>query len=469
MAESASSLDKNSLGFWELLFQSISHISPIGAMIANMTAIAAYAGRAMPMVFIFAAIAFGFLLIILVQFSQRVVSAGGFYGYVRAGLGARWGTRSGWLMVLTYWMVVNFASLFAAGVLIPQTAAYFFGVHLPTWTWLPLMVGVQGAVWGMAYLGIKTSLRYSMTTMAVGAAVMAAAAVAIVIHAGPANNPSLFFNFSALHGAVLSGVGVGIIFAMLSLGGASSAIYLAEETPTPRRTVTRALVWAFGLCAALFLLTAYALTVGWGPAHMATFATANLPGVVLTHRAAGAVLAGLLVFFAFNATFTGQLAPANAVIRIVFAMARDQSMFPSRLAFVHPVRRSPSRAIAVLSGAGFIVSMTAGLVFGPFTGFAVLAISSTVAHFICHIMVAVSLPVYESRRAKMRVLAHLVPAAIGSALILTAFYLIMFPVKFPVEMGPIIVAAWWLIGEWRLRTVGPTPNVAQGTPQGVPS
>ena len=55
------------------------------------------------MTFVFAAIAFGFSLIILITFSNHVVSAGGFYGYVSAGLGPLWGARADWLMVLTYW------------------------------------------------------------------------------------------------------------------------------------------------------------------------------------------------------------------------------------------------------------------------------------------------------------------------------------------------------------------------------
>lgn len=444
-------LDKRALGFWELLFQSISHISPIGAMIANMTAIAAYAGALMPTTFVFAAIAFFFLLIILIQFSRRVVSAGGFYGYVRAGLGERWGTRAGWLMVLTYWMVVNFFTLFIAGVLIPQTITYFFAVQIPGWTWLPLLIVVQAFIWGMAYASIKTSLRYSLVTMAIGVVVMVVAAVGLIIRAGAHNNASLFFDLGALHGSALSGVGVGIIFAMLSLGGASSAIYLSEETPTPTRTVTRAVIWAFGSCVVLFLVTAYALTVGWGASHMATFATANLPGVDLTRSAMGPLLAGLLVFFAFNAGFTGTLAPANAVVRIVFAMARDHAIFPETLAFVHPVHRTPTKAIIILGGVGLAVAIGAGLAFGPFTGFAILAITSTVAHFVVHIMVAAALPAYSAKEHRLSIVKHVTPAVIASALILTAFYLIMFPVHFPVELGPIMVAIWWVVGEWRLR------------------
>ena len=444
-------LDKQALGFWDLLFQSISHISPIGAMIANMTAIAAYAGQLMPMTFVFATVAFFFLLVILLQFSRRVVSAGGFYGYVQAGLGARWGSRNGWLMVLTYWMVVNFFTLFIAGVLIPQTLTYFFAVHIPGWTWLPLLILVQAFIWGMAYTSIKMSLRYSLITMIIGVLVMALAAVGIIVHAGAHNNPSLFWNFGALHGTVLSGVGVGIIFAMLSLGGASSAIYLAEETPTPKRTVTRALLWAFGVCAVLFLTSAYALTVGWGPAHMASFASATLPGVILTRQAVGPILAGLLVFFAFNAGFTGTLAPANAVARIVFAMARDGAIFPARFAQVDPTHRTPTQAIALLAGSGFVVTVAAGLALGPFTGFAVLAITSTVAHFVCHVLVAIALPAYSAKEHRLHIIKHVIPSVIASILILTAFYLIMFPVKFPVELGPILVLVWWMIGEWRLR------------------
>lgn len=444
-------LDRRALGFWGLLFQSISHISPIGAMIANMTAIAAYAGALMPMTFLFAAVAFFFLLAILVQFSRRITSAGGIYGYVKAGLGDRWGSRAGWLMVLTYWMVVNFSLIFMAGVLIPQTAAYFFHVRVPSWLWVPLVIVEAILIWGMAYVGIKTSVRYSLTTMAVGILVMAAAAVGIIVHAGSANDPTLFFNIARLHGTALSGVGVGIIFAMLSLGGASSAIYLSEETPTPARTVTRAVIWSFGICLVLFLLSAYALTVGWGPARMSGFATANIPGVELTRQAINPAMAGALVFFAFNASFAGTLAPANALARIVYAMARDNTILPTSLAHIHPTHRTPSRGILALGAAGVLLAIGVGLAFGPFTGFAILAITATVAHFISHILVNISLPAYTARHGHLSLTKHLTPAVIATALILIAFYLVLFPIHFPVVLGPIVVATWWAIGEWRLK------------------
>lgn len=453
MATNGVGLDKHALSFWDLVFQSISHISPIGAMIANMTAIAAYAGKLMPMTFVLAAIAFGFLLIILIQFSRQVVSAGGFYGYVTAGLGTRWGGRTGWLMLLTYWMVVNFSLIFIAGVLIPQTIGYLFGVSVPSWLWVPLVVVVGAIVWGMAYRGIKLSIRFSLVAMAVGIVVMAAAAIGIIVHAGSNNNPALFFDVRALHGAALNGLGVGIIFAMLSLGGASSAIYLSEETPTPQKTVTRAVIWAFVICLILFLLSSYALTVGWGPSHMGTFAKANIPGVELTRRAMGSLLAGALVFFAFVASYTGTLAPANALVRIVYAMARDGQLLPKRLDYIHPTYRTPTRAILAVGVVGVAIAIVFGLILGPFTAFAILAITSTVAHFVSHILVNVSLPVFGWRQKHLNFVNHIVPATMATGLVLVAFYLIMFPVHFPVELGPIIVAVWWLVGEWRMRSL----------------
>lgn len=450
-AEQAGELNHRALGFWELLFQSISQISPIGAMIANMTVIAANAGPLMPMTFLFAAVAFLFLLVILVQFSRRIATAGGFYGYVRESLGARWGIRTGWLMILTYWMVVNFAVIFISAVLFPQTLDYFFGVSIPSWTWVPIALAVYAFTWGLSYASIKLSLRYSLITMALGIAVMAISGVGIILHAGAANDPGLFFDFGALRGTALSGVGVGVIFAMLSLGGASSAIYLAEETPTPKKTVTLAVVLSFGISLALFLLSSYALTIGWGPRNMAGFAKANIPGVALTNRALGPAMAGALVFFAFNASLTGILAPANAVVRIVYAMARDGAMVPRRFAYVHPKHGTPTKAILGLGVAGAAVGIAAGLAFGPFTGFEILAITATVAHFVCHILVNISLPVYSARRERLSILRHAVPAVIASGLILAAFSLILFPVHYPAVMGPVLVAAWWLAGEWRLR------------------
>lgn len=183
---------------------------------------------------------------------------------------------------------------------------------------------------------------------------------------------------------------------------------------------------------------------------MTTFAQANIPGVELTRTAAGPLLAGLLVFFAFNASFTGQLAPANAVIRITYAMARDNTIFSKSFASLNAQHRTPTRIIVTLGAIGIGIDLFMGLIFGPFIGFTILAITATISHFIAHILVNVSLPVYQRKHHRLS-WNTLTPSIIATILILAAFYLVIFPIHFPIDFGPITVVIWLILGEIFLR------------------
>ena len=72
------SLQSGSVGFWQLTYQSISLVSPAGAMAATLTGAAAYALGALPLTYILAIIAAAFTINTTVQFSRHIASAGGF-------------------------------------------------------------------------------------------------------------------------------------------------------------------------------------------------------------------------------------------------------------------------------------------------------------------------------------------------------------------------------------------------------
>ncbi|NMP23203.1 APC family permease [Sulfobacillus harzensis] len=446
------SLKSGSVGFWQLTYQSISLVSPAGAMAATLTGAAAYALGALPLTYILAIIAAAFTINTTVQFSRHIASAGGFYNYVSQGWASKPGILTGWLFVLSYFMVVTNAILFVAGVFIPGLVSYFHG-SLPSYSWLIIMALMYLFVWYFAYHGIRPSLQYSLWTGAVEILVLVVVAVGIIISPHTHNTAEVFTHPSlALHG--WSGVGIGMILAMFSMSGSSGAVTLGEEAHQPHRLIRNAVMTSFGFAAGLFILVSYALTTGWGPAKMSGFASASIPGVILARQDLGLIVGVILLLFIINSLLAGSLAPQNSLVRMVFAFARD-GVLPAPLKKVHPQYRSPHVAVAWATVLGFVISLVAGLLFGPFNGFLVLATISSVALFVGHILANIALPIYYRRRHQFRWFAHGVAPIVSTILVLLGIWFTIYPFPWPVVLGPIIVALWILFGLWRISRLTP--------------
>lgn len=459
------SLKAGSVGFWQLTYQSISLVSPAGAMAATLTGAAAYALGALPLTYILAIIAAAFTINTTIQFSRHIASAGGFYSYVAQGWSPKAGILTGWLFVLSYGMVVTNAILFVAGVFIPGLVSYFHG-SLPSYSWLILMALMYLFVLYFAYRGIRPSLQYSLWTGAVEILVLIVVAIGIIISPHTQNTGAVFTHPSfAKHG--WSGVGIAMILAMFSMSGSSGAVTLGEETHQPHKLIRNAVMTSFAFAAGLFILMSYALTVGWGPSKMAGFAGASIPGVILARQDLGLIIGVVLLLFIINSLLAGSLAPQNSLVRMVYAFARD-GVLPQSLRRVHPEHRSPHVAVFWATILGFLVSLVAGLIFGPFNGFLVLATISSVALFVGHILANIALPLYYRRRGQVRWFVHGVAPAVSTILVLLGIWFTIYPFPWPIVLGPIVVAVWVLLGWWRISRLSPE-KLAQAGQFNVPT
>ncbi len=447
------SLQSGSVGFWQLTYQSISLVSPAGAMAATLTGAAAYALGALPLTYILAIIAAAFTINTTVQFSRHIASAGGFYNYVSQGWSPRAGVITGWLFMLSYFMVLTNAALFVAGVFVPGLVSYFHG-HLPAESWVVLMALIYLFVLYFAYHGIRPSLQYSLWTGAVEVLVLVVVAIGIIVFPHTHNTGAVFTKPSlALHG--WSGIGIGMILAMFSMSGSSGAVTLGEETHQPHRLIRNAVITSFGFAAGLFLLVSYALTVGWGPNIMGSFVAASIPGVILARHDLGLPMAIVLLVFIINSLLAGSLAPQNSLVRMIYAFARDGVLLPKAFQRVHPRYHSPHTAILWSIIVAFIVSYLAGLIFGPFNGFLVLATISSVALFVGHILANIALPQFYRRVGGFRWFAHVVAPIVSSILVMLGIWFTVYPFPWPIVLGPIVVAVWVLIGLWGTAHIDP--------------
>jgi amino acid transporter len=89
-------LREHSIGLPEALFQSITHMAPAAAVAFSLLVSVSFAGQALPLAVLFAAIACALVASSIGQLAKQMPSAGGLYTYVSTSLGPRAGFLTGW-------------------------------------------------------------------------------------------------------------------------------------------------------------------------------------------------------------------------------------------------------------------------------------------------------------------------------------------------------------------------------------
>ena len=433
-------LKKGAAGFYSLLGQSIAMISPLGAVAATMTGAAEFAKGSLPLAYIISI--FGVLIWINTpyQFSRKINGSGGFYTFNSRGAGPRYGLTIGYMMWFSYFMVITNAILFTSGVFIPGTIAYFLHVNIGTYTWIPIMTAFIIILTVIAYLGIKPSLAYSFTASAIEIALLVITSIVIIVALGSRNTLAPFTPTPA---DGFAGVAVGMVLAIFSMSGSSAVVTLGEEAKQPRKNIKKALLISFLITGVVFVLTSYALTVGWGVSKMSTFFSSSVPGLIVTDKYIGLPFTIILFVFIINSLFAGSLAPLNTSSRMIFSMSRD-GLGPSMFSKVHPVHKTPYIAIITMAGVAYTVSLISGILIGPENGFLYLVTASSAALFVGHILSNFGLGATFKKLKEFKVVTHAIIPAAATIILAVAMFYSFYPPAYPVDYA-IITAIVFII------------------------
>ncbi len=433
-------LKKNVAGFYPLLGQSIAMISPLGAVAATMSGAAEFAVGSLPLAYIISI--FGVLIWINTpfQFSKKINGSGGFYTFNSVGANPKFGIIIGYMMWFSYFMVITNAILFTTGVFIPGTISYFFNINIGTYTWIPIMTVFLILITVIAYLGIKPSLAFSFTASAIEIILLVITSIAIIIALG-AKNTYIPFTPGPAHG--FAAVGVGMVLAIFSMSGSSAVVTLGEEAKQPRKNIKKALLISFLITGAVFVLTSYALTVGWGVSKMGTFFQSSVPGLIVANKYVGLPFTMVLFAFIINSLFAGSLAPLNTSSRMIFSMSRD-GLGPKIFSRVHPVHKTPHIAIITIAMFSYFVSLVAGLLIGPSYGFLYLVTASSAALFIGHILSNFGLAFTFKKLKELKITLHVIIPSLATIILAIAMYFSFVPPAYPVDYA-ILTAVVFII------------------------
>jgi amino acid transporter len=301
---------------------------------------------------------------------------------------------------------------------------------------------------GLSLRSIKASANLDLTLLGIEVVIFLVLAVTAIVHAGKGNTASVFLPSSAPSG--FSGVGLGVVFGILSFIGFDAAATLGEETRNPRRNVPLAVAAALGAVGTFYVFVMYALTAGYGlndPSKLSAFLQDANPFITLGHNVTPWLIQPVQLA-AIAGIFSCFLAVHNTTVRVMFAMGRDH-VLPSSLGRVHARWFSPDRAIAAQTIFTVVVGIGTGVWLGPgatgaygFTGAV-----GTVAIVVVYLGSNVALIRYFWTRPDRRVVSHIVLPVLGVLALAYPLYAVSKPGQaYPYNYVPWVVLAWIVAG-----------------------
>lgn len=366
MAEPEGTL-RRSLSLTETTLAGIGIILGAGVY-ALVGAVADEAGNGIWLSFVFAAVVASIIGLCYAELASMFPKSGADYEYTLQAMGERPAFVVGWLMVI-------------GNIIAAAAVALGFAGYLNTFVEVDVTIAAIAALavaTAVAFIGVEETVK----VMIVGTLVEVAGLILVIVIGIPHFGEVDLVEFKGGVWGVLGGAAL-VMFAYL---GFSEVATLAEEAEDPTRTVPRAMVSAILITTILYIMVAVAAVSVLGAAALTTSSAplADVAAEVLGSRASQAV--ALIALFSTANTMLLMLVAAS---RMIYGMASTDAL-PRFLAWVHPGRRTPVRAIILCLGLASAFALTGELAFA--------AGASNFAIFVAFEAVCVSLIVLRYRQ-----------------------------------------------------------------------
>jgi amino acid transporter len=420
-----------------------SFMAPVIAVVLNAPAAGPFAGGALPLSFLVAFVACLFVGNSVIQFARRLPSSGSFYTFNSQALGKTAGFFTGWLFFMGY-AVFGPALFTAVGAFTSDYVRSTFGTGIPWWIF---SLAAMAIVVGLSIRSIQASARVDLTLLTVEIAVFVLLGIIVIAAAGRGNTLAVFTPAASPEG--LSGVGLGVVFGILSFVGFDAAATLGEETRDPRRNVPLAVGGALVVVGIFYVFMMYALSAGYGladPSRLDAFLNDRNPFGTLARQNAP-WLAQVISLAAIAGIFACFLAVQNAVARVVFSMGRDR-LLPGFLGRVHQRWFSPYTAIYAQTLFTLVVGFAVGFWLGPgATGaYGFLGTIGVVAIIVVYLSSNIALIRFYWGLPERNLLLHVVVPVLGVLVLVYPLWSVVQPGDFPYNLVPVIVVLWVLVG-----------------------
>ena len=267
------------------------------------------------------------------ELSSAVPAEGGYYAWVRRGMGNFWGFQEAWLSLV--------ASIFDMAIYPTLFVAYL--TRLFPW----FAVGHRGVMVGLAVVTVCALMNIAgIRVVAISSLwlfFLLSAPFAIIVLLAPAKIGALANGATAPSGSTVGLVG-GLLICMWNYMGWDNASTIAAEVRRPQRTYPKAMILAVIVVAVTYVVPFAAMWLTGVPASsFETGSWADLAGLM-----GGPWLRVVLVLGGMMSAFGMFNALVMSYSRLPLAMAQD-GMLPAFFSKLHPKTRAPWVAIVVLA------------------------------------------------------------------------------------------------------------------------
>jgi amino acid transporter len=252
-----------------------------------------------------------------------------------------------------------------------------------------------------------------------------------------------------------SGVGYGLVFAVLSFAGFEGAATLGEETTNPYRSIPVAIVGTVVLAGLFYVFVSYAQVMGYGLDRMKALASASAPLNDLSIEYVSTNFATAIDIAAAVSAFSCALGSLSAAARLLFALGRAGLARP--IGEVHAVHGTPGFAVIVCGG----LCLIGILVWAPLRGaenyYDDLATIGTLALIVVY-MAMTGAELADALAARRPIWSTF--GILGTVALLWPLYNSVYPVPaFPGNLWPYLVVTWLVLGAL-LPTIRPVISAA---------
>lgn len=435
-------LRAGALKFPAVLMQGITHIAPAVGLVLSIQYITSLSGVVAPLAYAIAVLIMLALGISLTQLARHFPSAGGYYTYISRTVNPRAGFLTAWLYLL-YDPIATAINIAFMGIFFERAMLGAYHIRFPWWLFFLLMLALLTFV---VFRGIAPSTHVMVFSGLAEIAIVLALAAWGLLTPGPGgvNLDSYLPARSPSPG----GLALGIIFSIFSVAGFDGVVPLAEESADPRRTLPRAILASILLTGLFYLFCSWAVLIGWGTQHIASFAASpENPCFLLARKFWGKAWIFILLAV-LNSVFAVSIASTNAATRVLFALGRS-GLLPRALGKIHSANRTPSNAIWLQTFITLVVGLGLGFWVGPEQEFYLVGVVITLCLVIIYSLANYGVfRFYRSeRKSEFRITSHvLCPLVSSLALLVVAFESIYSRPPPPVRYAPLVVISWFALG-----------------------
>lgn len=351
-----SSALKRDLKTIDLIMLGIGAIVGTGIFVITGVAANEYAGPALILSFLVAAIVIILSGLCYAEFASRIPAIGGPYAYMYVVFGEIIAWMTGWLVICEFFLAVSSVASGWSGYV--QGFLASFGINLPkilsgaynpaegkAFDLIAMLVVVVVTLW--VSLEAKTALRLNNSMVFVKFAIIALFVFVGMFYVKPENwQPFMPFGFSG----VISGASL-VFFAFLGFDAVSMA---AEEVKNPQKDIPKGIIGSILISTALYIIVTLILT-GIVPFNKLGVKDPVAFAMRFIHHS---TLGGVISVGAILTLLTVTISMMYSLARIIYAVSKD-GLLPKFLSKIDKKHRTPKNATYI---AGICAMLFAGFV-----------------------------------------------------------------------------------------------------------